>query len=129
MLSAFAVATLGLVGLGLLGSAVAGRLRAAGHDIVAERVRALVALGGRAAPLAEAVARDGPLRRRIEHEMNQMPRDGYTASVSGSAQAPIIARGHSSRLEVVPRGPSRSCLLRVLGVSYSRGAGAVQPAV
>jgi putative dehydrogenase len=56
------VATLGLVGLGLLGSAVAGRLRAAGHDvvghdIVADRGRALGALGGRAAPSAEAVAR------------------------------------------------------------------------
>lgn len=44
----------GVVGLGLLGHAVAARLRAAGHDVlghdvVAERVKALVALGGRAA--------------------------------------------------------------------------------
>ena len=42
----------GVVGLGLLGHAVAGRLRAAGHDvighdIVPERVKSLVALGGR----------------------------------------------------------------------------------
>ena len=42
----------GVVGLGLLGHAVAARLRAAGHevvghDIVPERVKALVALGGR----------------------------------------------------------------------------------
>ena len=56
------MATVGIVGLGLLGSAVAGRLRAAGHDvvgydIVSERVQALVALGGRAAVSAEAVAR------------------------------------------------------------------------
>ena len=52
----------GIVGLGLLGSAVASRLRAGGHDvvghdIVAERGRALVALGGRAVPTAEAVAK------------------------------------------------------------------------
>jgi 3-hydroxyisobutyrate dehydrogenase-like beta-hydroxyacid dehydrogenase len=56
------MATVGIVGLGLLGSAVASRLRAAGHavvgyDVVPERVQALVALGGRAAPSAEAVAR------------------------------------------------------------------------
>ena len=43
----------GIVGLGLLGHAVASRLRAAGHDVVGhdvvdERVKALVALGGRA---------------------------------------------------------------------------------
>jgi 3-hydroxyisobutyrate dehydrogenase-like beta-hydroxyacid dehydrogenase len=43
----------GVVGLGLLGHAVTARLRAAGHDVVghdvlAERVKALVALGGRA---------------------------------------------------------------------------------
>jgi 3-hydroxyisobutyrate dehydrogenase-like beta-hydroxyacid dehydrogenase len=43
----------GVVGLGLLGHAVAARLRGAGdevvgHDIVPERVAALVALGGRA---------------------------------------------------------------------------------
>lgn len=55
-------ALLGVVGLGLLGSAVAGRLRAAGHDVVGydvvpEKVQALVALGGRAAPSADAVAR------------------------------------------------------------------------
>src|SRR3989442_11087368 len=51
----------GIVGLGLLGSAVAGRLRAAGrdvvgHDVVPERNRALVAIGGRAVASAAAVA-------------------------------------------------------------------------
>ena len=56
------MATVGIVGLGLLGSAVACRLRAAGHavvgyDVVPVRVQALVAIGGRAAPSAEAVAR------------------------------------------------------------------------
>ncbi len=56
------MATVGIVGVGLLGSAVAGRLRAAGHDVVGydvvpDRVRVLVALGGRAAPSAEAVAK------------------------------------------------------------------------
>jgi 3-hydroxyisobutyrate dehydrogenase-like beta-hydroxyacid dehydrogenase len=51
----------GLVGLGLLGSAVAARLRAAGHavighDLVAERKGALEALGGHAVESAAAVA-------------------------------------------------------------------------
>src|SRR3989442_4942541 len=54
----------GIVGLGLLGSAVAGRLRAAGrdvvgHDVVPERNRALVAIGGRAVASAAAVAEAG----------------------------------------------------------------------
>ena len=56
------MATLGIVGLGLLGSAVAGRLRAGGHDVVgydlvAEKAKSLVQLGGRAAQSAEAVAK------------------------------------------------------------------------
>src|SRR2546425_12732103 len=56
------MATLGIVGLGLLGSAVAGRLRAGGHDVVgcdlvAEKVKSLVELGGRAAQSAEAGAK------------------------------------------------------------------------
>lgn len=56
------MATVGIVGLGLLGSAVASRLRAAGHDVVGydvvpEKVQALVAIGGRAAPSAEAVVK------------------------------------------------------------------------
>ena len=55
------MATVGIVGLGLLGGAVASRLRAGGHgvvgyDIAAGKVKALVELGGRAAPSAEAVA-------------------------------------------------------------------------
>src|SRR5207247_453522 len=55
------VGPVGIVGLGLLGSAVAGRLRAAGrdvvgHDVVPERNRALVAIGGRAVASAAAVA-------------------------------------------------------------------------
>src|SRR5438876_689386 len=55
------VGPVGIVGLGLLGSAVAGRLRVAGrdvvgHDVVPERNRALVAIGGRAVASAAAVA-------------------------------------------------------------------------
>src|SRR5437868_213316 len=55
------MAGVGVVGLGLLGSAVAGRLRAAGrevigYDVVAERNRALEAIGGRAAASVAAVA-------------------------------------------------------------------------
>jgi putative dehydrogenase len=57
------MSTIGIVGLGLLGSAFAARLRAAGHevvghDIVDARVRDLVALGGRAAASTAAVARE-----------------------------------------------------------------------
>jgi 3-hydroxyisobutyrate dehydrogenase-like beta-hydroxyacid dehydrogenase len=53
--------TVGIVGVGLLGHAVASRLRAAGHgvvghDVLPDRVAALVALGGEAAPSAAAVA-------------------------------------------------------------------------
>jgi 3-hydroxyisobutyrate dehydrogenase-like beta-hydroxyacid dehydrogenase len=56
------MATMGMVGLGLLGHALASRLRAAGHavigfDIAAERREALVALGGAAAADAREVAR------------------------------------------------------------------------
>src|SRR2546425_6387546 len=55
------VGPVGIVGLGLPGPAVAGRLRAAGrdvagHDVVPERNRALVAIGGRALASAAAVA-------------------------------------------------------------------------
>ena len=55
------MAPIGIVGLGLLGSAVAGRLRAAGrdvlgHDIVADRQRALEAIGGRVTSSPAAVA-------------------------------------------------------------------------
>src|SRR2546426_7225149 len=57
--SARGMTTVGVVGLGLLGSAVAARLRAGGHvvvgyDVVAEKVQALVAVGGRAPPTAQA---------------------------------------------------------------------------
>jgi 3-hydroxyisobutyrate dehydrogenase-like beta-hydroxyacid dehydrogenase len=53
--------TVGVVGLGLLGHAVASRLLAGGHsvvghDVLPEKVRALEALGGKAAASAEAVA-------------------------------------------------------------------------
>jgi 3-hydroxyisobutyrate dehydrogenase-like beta-hydroxyacid dehydrogenase len=55
-------ATIGIVGLGLLGSAIAARLRGAGHavvghDIVPACVDRLVALGGTAAKSAADVAR------------------------------------------------------------------------
>ena len=57
-----APATIGIVGLGLLGSAIAARLRASGypvvgHDIVPACVERLVALGGTAAKSAAEVAR------------------------------------------------------------------------
>src|SRR5689334_23815019 len=53
--------SVGIVGLGLLGSAVAARLRRAGHavighDVVAERNRALEAIGGRAVDSLAALA-------------------------------------------------------------------------
>ena len=51
------MATVGLVGLGLLGHAVAARLRAKGHEVVGydvlpEKIQGLVALGGRGASSA-----------------------------------------------------------------------------
>ena len=56
------MSTVGIVGLGLLGGAVAQRLREAGHavvghDVVPACVERLVALGGKAAKSAAAVAR------------------------------------------------------------------------
>ena len=56
------MATVGIVGLGLLGGAVASRLRAAGHavvghDVAPARVAALEAMGGKAADSPAAVAR------------------------------------------------------------------------
>ena len=53
--------TIGLVGVGLLGAAVAGRLLKAGHrvvgfDIAPDRGRALVTMGGQVAASARAVA-------------------------------------------------------------------------
>lgn len=55
------MAVVGLVGLGLLGHAVAARLAAAGHavvgyDVVPDRAAALTALGGKAAGSAADVA-------------------------------------------------------------------------
>src|SRR2546427_11260453 len=63
--------TVGVVGLGLLGSAVAARLRAGGHvvvgyDVVAEKGQALVAGGGGGAAAARGVgggAEAGGVRR------------------------------------------------------------------
>src|SRR5215475_9585751 len=57
----FVMTSVGVVGLGLLGHAVASRLLAAGHrvigtDVLPERVDALTTLGGTAAPSARAVA-------------------------------------------------------------------------
>jgi 3-hydroxyisobutyrate dehydrogenase-like beta-hydroxyacid dehydrogenase len=54
--------TVGIVGLGLLGSAIASRFIKAGHvvvgyDILPARVAALTGFGGKAAPSAAAVAR------------------------------------------------------------------------
>lgn len=53
--------TIGIVGLGLLGHAVSSRLLKAGHvvvgfDVLPDRVAALTAMGGKAAPSAAAVA-------------------------------------------------------------------------
>src|SRR2546422_5409257 len=82
------MATLGIVGLGLLGSAVAGRLRAGGHDVVgcdlvAEKVKSLVELGGRAAQSAEA---------------------GAKSTEAGGVVLPSLSSGEAGVLG--PRGPS-----------------------
>jgi len=62
--------TVGIVGLGLLGSAVASRLIKAGHavvgfDVLPERVQALTVLGGKPAPSA-AVGTPLPFTDRAE---------------------------------------------------------------
>ncbi len=56
------MSTIGIVGLGLLGHAIASRLIKAGHavvgfDVVPDRVSALTAMGGKSAPSSTAVAR------------------------------------------------------------------------
>jgi 3-hydroxyisobutyrate dehydrogenase-like beta-hydroxyacid dehydrogenase len=55
------MSTIGIVGVGLLGHAIASRLIKAGHtvvgfDVVPDRVSALTAMGGKPAPSAAAVA-------------------------------------------------------------------------
>jgi 3-hydroxyisobutyrate dehydrogenase-like beta-hydroxyacid dehydrogenase len=55
------MSTIGIVGLGLLGHAIASRLIKAGHavvgfDVVPDRVSALTAMGGKSAPSSAAVA-------------------------------------------------------------------------
>jgi len=55
------MSTIGIVGLGLLGHAIASRLIKAGHavigfDVLPDRVSALAAMGGKPAPSAAAVA-------------------------------------------------------------------------
>jgi 3-hydroxyisobutyrate dehydrogenase-like beta-hydroxyacid dehydrogenase len=55
------MSTIGIVGLGLLGHAIASRLIKAGHavvgfDVVPDRVSALMAMGGKSAPSSAAVA-------------------------------------------------------------------------
>ena len=55
------MSTVGIVGIGLLGHAIASRLIKAGHpvvgfDVVPDRVSALTAMGGKSAPSAAAVA-------------------------------------------------------------------------
>jgi putative dehydrogenase len=57
------MSVVGMVGLGIMGSAMAGHLLGAGHDVLGtdvsqERLDALVTAGGRAAPDAAAVARE-----------------------------------------------------------------------
>ncbi len=55
------MSTIGIVGLGLLGHAIASRLIKAGHavvgfDVVPDRVSTLIAMGGKSAPSSAAVA-------------------------------------------------------------------------
>src|SRR5437879_774348 len=95
--------TVGVVGLGLLGSAVAARLRAGGHvvvgyDVVAEKVQALVAVGGRAAPTAEggAAAAEALLMARAAGLDPGLVLDVLCRSAASSrmleVRGPLIAR-------------------------------------
>jgi len=91
--------SVGVVGLGLLGHAVASRLLAAGHrvigtDVLPERVDALTTLGGTAAPSARAVAESAaitctvlPSLAAVEHAI--LGPDGVLA---GAAPGAVIAQ-------------------------------------
>jgi len=95
----FVMTSVGVVGLGLLGHAVASRLLAAGHrvigtDVLPERVDALTTLGGTAAPSARAVAESAaitctvlPSLAAVEHAI--LGPDGVLA---GAAPGAVIAQ-------------------------------------
>lgn len=97
--------TIGIVGLGLLGHAVASRLIAAkypvvGYDVVPERVRALTALGGRAAAsvaevdqLADAVCFILPSLASVEETILGLKEDrarGGRAVIQMSTISPVL---------------------------------------
>jgi 3-hydroxyisobutyrate dehydrogenase-like beta-hydroxyacid dehydrogenase len=99
------VETIGIVGLGLLGHAVASRLIAAkypvvGYDVVPERVRALTALGGRAAAsvaevdqLADAVCFILPSLASVEETILGLKEDrarGGRAVIQMSTISPVL---------------------------------------
>src|SRR5215470_6286522 len=95
------MAPVGIVGLGLLGSAVAGRLCAAGrdvvgHDVVAERQRALEAIGGLAAAargrtIVQMSTISPALTERLARECAARGVDFLDCPISGTSG--MVARG------------------------------------
>jgi 3-hydroxyisobutyrate dehydrogenase-like beta-hydroxyacid dehydrogenase len=112
-------ATVGIVGLGLLGHAVASRLRAAGHevigyDVLPERLRALEALGGKPAPSAEAVA------RTAEMVCTLLP---SLATVETAVLGPrgVLAGAHGAQPLVQMSTISPALTERLAGAAAARG--------
>src|SRR5438046_684735 len=119
------VGPVGIVGLGLLGSAVAGRLRAAGrdvvgHDVVPERNRALVVIGGRAVASAAAVAEAAdpvcvvlPSLAAVEEVL--LGAGGLAATARGRTVVERAGRDVPLALDVVRSSAATSRMLEVRG--------------
>jgi 3-hydroxyisobutyrate dehydrogenase-like beta-hydroxyacid dehydrogenase len=113
--------TVGLVGLGLLGHAVASRLLAARHqvvgfDVLPERARDLVALGGRAAGSARAVAEASEVVCTLLPSL-----DAVEAAILGPEGA--LAAGRPDRTIVQMSTISPALSERLAREAGARGAG------
>lgn len=113
------MATVGVVGLGLLGHAVASRLLAGGHavvgyDVLPERVRALTAAGGAAAASAAGVA------RAAEAVCTVLP---SLATVEEAILGPdgVVAGARPGQVVVQMSTISRGLAERLAGALASRG--------
>ena len=113
------MATIGLVGLGLLGHAVATRLLAAGHDVVGfdvvpARVDALAALGGK--PLASAVA----VAQAAEGVCTLLPSLGAVESVVAGADG-LVATGRPGQTIIQMSTISPGLTERLAAATTARG--------
>jgi 3-hydroxyisobutyrate dehydrogenase-like beta-hydroxyacid dehydrogenase len=135
------MATVGVVGLGLLGHAVASRLLAAGHrvvgyDVLAARVEAVTRLGGTRAPTAASVAESSdavcvvlPSLAAVE-EVILGPTGVVTGARAGAVvvQMSTISPGLTERLarEVARRGRAfLDCPIVGTSAMVARGDGII----